>query len=405
MHSPIKTSKITLKQQSATIEDCIENKLSLGDELAKLGADYDDLRYYDYKQPKESLEESSTLAPVTFESLQDFSGNIPAVSFFAGAGGLDIGFEKAGFNVSVSVEIEKLFCDTLRHNYPEKVVIGPPAYSGDVSDHDAIARLLEEVGHIHAPFDGVFLGGPPCQPFSIAANQRFNKSGDNFKRKGFEDEEKGNLLFDYLWFIDRFQPAGFLIENVGGLIELDGDGKVGKALARLEEKGYQISRPRVVNATDYGVPQNRNRCIILGSRMGKLPELPAPNELPTRCKEVFDRSLEGCLNHVTRSHSAGSVERYAVLGYGARDQRGRVDRLNPLLPSKTVIAGGTKGGGRSHLHPYFPRTLSVRECARLQTFPDSYEFLGPVARQFTQVGNAVPPMLAYKLALALKNSL
>ena len=78
---------------------------------------------------------------------------------------------------------------------------------------------------------------------------------------------------------------------------------------------------------------------------------------------------------------------------------------DPMLPSKTVIAGGTKGGGRSHLHPYYPRTLSVRECARLQTFPDSYEFVGSVARQFTQVGNAVPPLLAYKLALSLKEAL
>jgi DNA (cytosine-5)-methyltransferase 1 len=92
------------------------------------------------------------------------------------------------------------------------------------------------------------------------------------------------------------------------------------------------------------------------------------------------------------------------LEYGARDQRGRVDRLNPILPSKTVIAGGNSGGGRSHLHPYIPRTLSVRESARIQTFPDEYEFLGPSARQFTQVGNAVPPVLAAQLADSIKKS-
>ena len=94
-----------------------------------------------------------------------------------------------------------------------------------------------------------------------------------------------------------------------------------------------------------------------------------------------------------------------ILEYGGRDKLGRVDRLDPRLPSKTVIAGGTKGGGRSHLHPFIPRTLSVRECARLQTFPDSYEFTGANARQFTQVGNAVPPLLAYKLALAIKQAI
>ena len=93
-----------------------------------------------------------------------------------------------------------------------------------------------------------------------------------------------------------------------------------------------------------------------------------------------------------------------MLGYGKRDNLGRVDRLNPFLPSKTIIAGGTKGGGRSHLHPYSPRTLSVRESARLQTFQDSYIFTGSAARQFTQVGNAVPPLLAYKLAIKLKSA-
>ena len=94
-----------------------------------------------------------------------------------------------------------------------------------------------------------------------------------------------------------------------------------------------------------------------------------------------------------------------ILKYGERDKLGRVDRLDPRLPSKTVIAGGTKGGGRSHLHPFIPRTLSVRECARLQTFPDNYVFTGSNARQFTQVGNAVPPLLAYKLANSIKQSI
>jgi len=86
------------------------------------------------------------------------------------------------------------------------------------------------------------------------------------------------------------------------------------------------------------------------------------------------------------------------LEYGQREPLGRVDRLDPMAPSKTVIAGGTQGGGRSHLHPFTPRTLSVRESARLQSFPDDFIFYGTMSRQFTQVGNAVPPLLAMKLA-------
>lgn len=181
--------------------------------------------------------------------------------------------------------------------------------------------------------------------------------------------------------------------------------KVGDALRRLVEQGYAISEPRVINAAYYGVPQNRNRYIILGVRGEITPTLPTPNASPMPCGPVFEQTLDNAINHITREHNAGSIARYMRLEYGGRDHLGRVDRLDPSLPLKTVIAGGTKGGGRSHLHPYFPRTLSVRECARLQTFPDDYEFLGPVARQFTQVGNAVPPLLAYKLALALKEAL
>ena len=114
--------------------------------------------------------------------------------------------------------------------------------------------------------------------------------------------------------------------------------------------------------------------------------------------KALEKSVEGLANNETREHKAESIERYMKLDYGERDKLGRVDRLNPMLPSKTVIAGGTKGGGRSHLHPYIPRTMSVRECARLQTFPDDFVFTGSPARQFTQVGNAVPPILAYQLA-------
>lgn len=147
------------------------------------------------------------------------------------------------------------------------------------------------------------------------------------------------------------------------------------------------------------------RWIVVGTRGTSPIKLPQPSDNVTPCGSVFTRELGGVPNHITREHTAQSVNRYMILNYGERDKLGRVDRLDPRLPSKTVIAGGTKGGGRSHLHPFSPRTLSVRECARLQTFPDTYVFTGATARQFTQVGNAVPPLLAYKLALAIKDAI
>ena len=165
-----------------------------------------------------------------------------------------------------------------------------------------------------------------------------------------------------------------------------------------------MTPPRVINAADYGVPQRRMRTFIVGSRVGHF-DFPQPLESQIPSGSVFLKSIQGVKNHITRKHSAESVARYMQLDFGKRDKQGRVDRLAPTKPSKTIIAGGTGGGGRSHLHPFIPRTMSVRECARLQTFPDSYEFTGPVARQFTQVGNAVPPVLAYEMACAIQHSI
>lgn len=394
--------KIALEEQNKILHQSIEKGVKLSELLEYNQYSYDDLSYADGMCFKTK---NNPFAPI--ESIDDvpvYKDGIPAVSFFSGAGGLDTGFKYAGFNNIIGIEHTALFCQTLRHNNPDQFVIGPPNYEGDISKREVIAAILSEHG-VKKEFNGVFHGGPPCQSFSIAANQRFNKDGDNFKRTGFDDIEKGNLIFDYIWYIIQFRPLAFLIENVSGIMECDTDGKIAKALDELREMGYYIPTPCVVDATYYGVPQHRKRWIAMGTR-GKLKiNIPAFQLNETPCGSVFMRPLTGLSNHVTRKHNAESVLRYSRLKPGERDHLGRVDRLDPFKPSKTVIAGGLKGGGRSHLHPFSPRTLSVRECARLQTFPDSYEFTGTPARQFTQVGNAVPPMLAYRFALAIKDAI
>ena len=188
-----------------------------------------------------------------------------------------------------------------------------------------------------------------------------------------------------------------------GLRDLDGGAQLGEAVKLLEAEGYAVSEPTVFDAANYGVPQQRQRLIVVGSRTGRTFRSPAPEAAQVGAGAAL-MNVTGLPNHETREHNAESVRRYMQLGYGERDQLGRVDRLDPLRPSKTVIAGGTNGGGRSHLHPEIPRTLSVRECARLQTFPDDYVFVGPTARQFTQVGNAVPPVLAAHIGQAVTSS-
>jgi len=386
---------LSYSEQRAIISRCIKNDLHLGDELRRLGCEYESLRY-EYNAATRGVQPNF----IKFEALPRLSPRIPLVSFFSGCGGLDLGFEAAGFEHLTLVDNNELACTTLRSNRPTWNVLGPPDCDGDVSQREAVRSSLIRLG-IKSPFEGIFVGGPPCQPFSIAANQRFSKNGRNFKRIGFLDLARGNLLFDFIWFIKELRPTAFLVENVPGLLAIDRGEQMVQAIRELTECGYFVTGPQLIEASNYGVPAQRQRLFIIGCRHNRLLLLPQGNGKKVPCGAVLSPSLNGVQNHVTREHSASSIARYMLLKYGERDHLGRVDRLDPNLPSKTVIAGGTRGGGRSHLHPVIPRTLSVRECARLQTFPDWYVFYGAVARQFTQVGNAVPPKLAYEMATAI----
>jgi DNA (cytosine-5)-methyltransferase 1 len=326
------------------------------------------------------------------------------VSLFTGAGGMDEGFKAAGFDVKACMDIELWACDTLRENNPNVTVIGPPHYSGDIK---AISpKEFEKLIEMQPGDIDVITGGPPCQPFSQAASQRFLKGDGRFKRRGFEDSEKGTLLFDYISYIEHFKPKAFILENVPGLLSIDGGKQLDEALSRLRVIGYKHTEPKILEAADYGVPQYRSRLIIWGAlSLTKQPSIPEPThggglflkEYNT-VAQALQNVTEELPNHEPRQHNDSSVARYRTLEFGKREKLGRVDRLDPERPSKTVIAGGMNGGGRSHLHPYIARTLTVRECARLQTFSDDYVFKGSISRQFTQVGNAVPPLMAEHFA-------
>ncbi len=394
--------KLPFSEQEKLINYCISDKVELNRVLESYGYTYENLRYRNNPPIQSTLVEYRELTDYEFPI-----HGVPTVSFFSGAGGLDLGFERAGFHHLVSFEINELFCETLRKNRPNWQVFGPPDYSGDIRNREEIADILHNEVGIKVPFEGVFHGGPPCQPFSIAANQRFTKSSENFKRIGFDNKDYGNLLVDFIWQIHLFQPRVFLIENVTGLMTIDGGEQLSQAIKLLTKLGYEVMKPAILDAKFYGVPQSRGRLFLCGWRGNgnKTFKLPAENFLKIPCYKVFEKPVDNLPNHITRQHKAPSIIRYMELEYGQRDHLGRVDRLDPNLPSKTVIAGGMKGGGRSHLHPSIPRTLSPRESARLQTFPDNYTFCGPSARQLTQVGNAVPPLLGMKLARAIFDSL
>jgi len=243
--------KLNIDEQIKLLNRCVLNDLPLHEELNNLGLTYDNLRYNNYVNGFSRQGKAETL-----DNIKPSNEEIPAISFFSGAGGLEIGFKYAGFKNLASIENNELFCDTLKLNNPNQIIIGPPDYSGNISCREEIKDILEKKVGIKVNFEGVFHGGPPCQPFSIASNQRFKKQGDNFKRLGFEDKEKGNLLFDYLWFIEYFQPRAFLIENVPGLEELDEADLIKKHLEKLSNIGYSITKPTVLNAADFGIPKD-----------------------------------------------------------------------------------------------------------------------------------------------------
>lgn len=386
-----------LREQGAIIRRAERQNRPLSEVLFESKWTYDDLRYR-----KSCLVRWRGKKPISLNDLSDDKGGPRVVSFFTGCGGMDIGLEAVGFQHLAAFEINELFCKTLRRNRPSWKVFGPPVSSGDVSDYEGIREILAKL--ISEPFEGVFVGGPPCQPFSIAANQRFAKWGEKFKRTGFAHEKNGNLLFDFVRLISAFRPKAFVIENVPGLRDIDNGEQLSQAIEMLQGAGYSVHAPIVLDAAYFGIPQYRQRLFVVGARSDKPFITPKPYGELIGSGSVLTADARKNKNCETRDHQAESIRRYMELDYGERDQLGRVDRLNPAAPSKTVIAGGTNGGGRSHLHPEIPRTLSVRECARLQSFPDDYEFVGPTARQFTQVGNAVPPVLAAQIGKKIVES-
>lgn len=202
--------------------------------------------------------------------------NKKVISLFSGAGGLDIGFESAGFYVAVAVEVDASCCDTLRTNKPNMPIINKSI--ADVTGQDVLEAAGLKVGE-----PALVIGGPPCQSFSLAG-----------LRKGLDDE-RGRLLFEYVRIVRETLPKAFVLENVKGMANWDH----GRALQLLVDElsqpiqydgceyCYTISTPQVLNAVDYGVPQNRERLIIVGNREGRRFLYPAPNIFEPQ-KTVWD---------------------------------------------------------------------------------------------------------------------
>lgn len=340
------------------------------------------------------------------------SHGLSVVDVFAGAGGLSLGAEWAGFRTLAAVEHHKWAAATYAKNHP-----GAKLFQADIRD----------LAHLDGLSDNPTLlaGGPPCQGFSTS-NQR-TRSVDNNQNWMFEH---------FVRLVEVLRPAWVVFENVGGFTHTAEGVFRTTVESAFKSRGYAVASG-LLNAADFGVPQRRQRYFLVGTRLKCTPTLPVPSgaaaptvwdaigdlpilqngsrndNLPYACaaKSEYARMLRGrrrtCSNHWVSRNSEDVVVRYPHIGAGrnweaipadlmgsytdpSRCHTGIYRRLDPNQPS--VVIGNYRKN--MLIHPYQHRGLSVREAARLQSFPDSYEFEGSIGFRQQQVGNAVPPLLA-----------
>ena len=363
-------------------------------------------------------------------SKENLSTKPIALSFFSGAMGLDLGIEKAGFNIRLACEIDKFCRQTIALNRPNTALLS------DINDYSAedirqAARLLE------TDDIDLIVGGPPCQAFSTAG-----------KRKGFNDE-RGNVFIKYLDLAIELNPKYIVIENVRGLLscpmehrphdqrgkdypdlsedELKG-GALNFVLKKLESSGYGYSF-NLYNAANFGTPQVRERVIVICSRDGSHP----PFLTPTRSEngeyglpkwKLLKESISDLQQHNHLNFPEKRLKYYRMLKPGENWKNLPVE-LQKEAMGKSYYSGGGKTGFLRRLswdkpsptlvtHPAMPATdlahptenrpLSIEEYKRIQEFPDNWSLAGPLVQQYKQVGNAVPISLGFavgKMILAL----
>lgn len=314
------------------------------------------------------------------------------VSLYCGGGGLDLGFSLAGFVPAFSTDIDERFCQTIIQNLPGHVV--EPHDMNDLTGEYVLSKIGD--------FDMV-IGGPPCQSYSILGS------------RGSINDPRGRLVYEYAHFIRDTKPKAFLFENVPGILTVN-KGADWKRLVDYfhKETSYDI-RWTKLNSAMFGVPQLRERVILIGFRDKVNFNWPAQKHYFTNqpllgLKEprpawMALENVEGLPNHLLRVHSERVSNRYSKILPGDRDRIDHTDRIHPDRPSGTVLVGSGKGGGRPFIHPYEDRHITVREAARLQSFPDWWVFQGGPTSQYRQVGNAVPPLMAKAIAEKIANTL
>jgi DNA (cytosine-5)-methyltransferase 1 len=346
------------------------------------------------------------------------------LDLFCGSGGISEGFKLAGFKIVGGVDFDADSVRTFERNFP-----GAVAICGDLLDFSE-KRIKSEFGDLDVD---VLVGGPPCQGFSNA-NRWQSESKD----------PRNKLFYEFLRFVKVLKPKVVVIENVRGILTKDKGYAKARILQLVENLGYVVSC-QVLNASDYGVPQNRYRAFFVAVRIDiaesefdfseirkktKVTVKDAIGELykfektrdeiritaePSSVYRKYLRSRRGVVpNHEVKYPAELTQERISHVPQGGnwvdipiklfptqRNNRhsSAFKRLNEKDCSVTIDTGNAHS---NYFHPKFNRIPTVREAARLQSFSDNFEFLGTRSSQYRQVGNAVPPLLARAIAMQLK---
>ncbi len=342
--------------------------------------------------------------------------SLTAIDLFCGAGGLSAGFARAGFDILAGNDIDSAAGQTFQLNHP-----GSKFFAGAVQDVSA-AFLLSATG-LKAGELTCLIGGPPCQGFSVYNHQR-----------GMHDA-RSHLFKDYLRLVKGLLPEWIVMENVTGLLSIEGGKVIETIVQGLNDLGYKVEW-QVLKAELFGVPQERRRVVFIGTRTGVEIRFPSPTHGPG-LKSFFnvqqaigdlpalenggknDGVMSGIQNHTAPKLSAINLARMNHIPQGG-SWRDIPVHLLPEGMKRAKRSDHTKRYGRmrwnglastiltkcdihwgAFIHPDQSRAISVREAARLQSFPDDFVFAGSMTDQFVQVGNSVPPLLAQRIAEAI----
>jgi len=361
---------------------------------------------------------------------------IKTVDLFAGCGGFSCGFEKAGFEITTAVEYDKVIAESYAANHRQTNLIAE-----DICKVDNDRVFTPDCAE-------VIIGGPPCQGFSMA--------GARIRKNGFIEDPRNYLFKHYFNIVKIIRPKVFVIENVKGIQTLN-DGEIFNEIIKIfsdpdnfDGAPYHLSY-KLMKARECGIPQARERMVIIGSQREfdfdtvyeraktkiletfpdffnpvtvwqAISDLPMPTEdglvENLKAENDYQRFLANdgkTYNHVKTHHSQTAVarmsrvgidENYTVLNETINSvHSGSYGRLNPGGIAPTVTTRFDTPSGGKFIHPYENRTITPREAARLQSFPDSFNFIGNKTAICRQIGNAVPPKLAFVIANMVKELL